>query len=712
MSKDTSHKDISFLGEDIPPPRRILRSSDDISLDTPKQIRRKRTEAEQLQTDTLAALNLDTNILHSGSRLLRSHKTLLDTEDEQAIRQQFEHDRLIDQEIAYRPLRAGQTTQEKHLPTRQDFEYIYRHIDELSCQVWASDLEPWLHFVKRHNLHADPSNPVLDKDGSEYPDAIFSLETLLQLPTNKKYLKKTRKPHVATHKAGLSSQDKDFPDNNSGDSGASSGSSGSFVVISSQNTLRLITPDPSLLDQPPSLGATPTTTPIATPPPTPTPSPTPNPTPTPSPIPSPTPSDPDMATLKERSVFFPSDKFDGRNKNLTKPHWQTFEDFCDQQKLYITDRGPDKPAANIEQISPFFKMTLTDLARAWMERETFTSANDLKEKFLTHFSPYGKTHRQWIAKWAELKYNPDLDNIDEFLEKFEDLAQLNNLGDNYKLHAFKIAMPKEIELHLRGIENLQQCYQTAKDLLTIVQNPVTNKMSTLSLAQSRSPSPTLPRTRSPSPRNDRPNTNSQDRSRPKTRQNFDGFKQYPGQNRPQSIMKRPFRTPNGRGRGRPMNRNRFQNRSRSFSRNRSYPDRCYNCNMIGHYARNCFTRTRTQSQNRNNFPRRFTPNVRKNQRRGNQRAQQPRVRFQDENNRYAQNRYQNDFEPRHRDYDFEARVLNYARARQRLDPTGKYTEPCPPEYEPDPNPGQEYQNEYQNQYQEQYQDDYRGYPLN
>ena len=55
-------------------------------------------------------------------------------------------------------------------------------------------------------------------------------------------------------------------------------------------------------------------------------------------------------------------------------------------------------------------------------------------------------------------------------------------------------MPKEIELHLRGIDNLQLCYQTAKDLLTILQNPVVAKMSTLSLAQSRSPSPTLPRT--------------------------------------------------------------------------------------------------------------------------------------------------------------------------------------------------------------------------
>ena len=693
MSKDKSSTTTSSIGEDTPPVGKVLTTSDDISIGTPKQPRKKRTEAQKLHTDTLAALDIDTNVLHSGSRILRSHKTLLDTE-EQAIRKEVEHERLIDQEISLRPLRAGQTTQEKHLPTRQDFEYIYKHIDELDCQVWASDLELWLHFVNRHKLQTDPSVPVLDKDGLEYPDAIFSLETLLKLPTNKKYLKKKRKTHALTHDTGTSSNVKDLADNNSGDSGASSGSSNSFVVIPPQNPLRIITPDPSLRDLPPSLGATPTNTPVSTPPPTPTPP------RTPIPI--------EMATLKERSVFFPSDKFDGRNKNLTKQHWQTFEDFCDQQKLYINDRGPDAIAATIDQIIPFFKMTLTDLARAWLERQTFTSAKELKEKFLNDFSPYGKTHRQWIAKWAELKFNPDIDNIDKFLEKFEDLAQLNNLGDDYKIHAFKIAMPKEIELHLRGIDNLQLCYQTAKDLLTILQNPVVAKMSTISLAQSRSPSPTHPRTRSPSPTNNRQTTNPSDNTRPRTRQNFDGFKQYPGQNRPQSIMKRPFRNSNGRGRGRTMNRNRFQNRSRSYTRNKAYQglDRCFNCNMVGHFARNCFTRTRTQSQNRANFPRRFTPNFRKNQRRGNQRNQQPRVRFQDQNtNRYAQNRYENDFE-------YRQRLTNNARYLSRLDPTGRFTDAGYQEYESNANQGHDYQDQYQDQYQNQYPDQPNGYPLN
>ena len=247
MSRNNSPTNTSSTGEATPPSGKVFTSVDDISVGTSKQPRKKRTEAQQLQTDAVAALDIDTNILHSGSRLLRSHKTLLDTE-EQTIRTQVEHGRLIDQEISLRPLRAGQVTQERHLPTRQDFEYIYKNIDELDCQVWASDLELWLHFVNRHKLQTDPSVPVLDKDGLEYPDAIFSLDTLLKLPTNKKYLKRKRQTHVPAHDTESSSNVKDLVDNNSGDSGTSSGSSNSFVIISPQNPLRLITPDPSLLD--------------------------------------------------------------------------------------------------------------------------------------------------------------------------------------------------------------------------------------------------------------------------------------------------------------------------------------------------------------------------------------------------------------------------------------------------------------------------------
>ena len=306
-------------------------------------------------------------------------------------------------------------------------------------------------------------------------------------------------------------------------------------------------PTPNL---PPSTGVTPPKTPQVTPPRTPSSDSNP---PTPD-------SDTDLnMSLKERSVFFPPDRFDGRNKNLTKQHWQRFEDFCNQQKFYIEDKDHNNPAVDISKVEPFFLMTLTDLARAWAERQNFITPKDMKDKFL----------------------------IDEFLEKFEDLAQLNNVSDEYKLHVFKIAMPRETELHLRSIENLHECYQTARELLTIVQNPVTNKMLTLSLAQSRLPSP-QPRTRSTSPRNPRPDP--PDRSRSKTRNNFDGFKQYPGPSQPQSIMKRPYQNTPGRVRGRGRGRSMY--RSRSVSKPRWNNNvRCFNCNMVGHFARDCFTRT-------------------------------------------------------------------------------------------------------------------------
>ena len=55
--------------------------------------------------------------------------------------------------------------------------------------------------------------------------------------------------------------------------------------------------------------------------------------------------------------------------------------------------------------------------------------------------------------------------------------------------AFKVVMPQEVQIAIRDKTTYEECAQTARDLLIILQNPITNKMSTLSLLQSRSPSP-------------------------------------------------------------------------------------------------------------------------------------------------------------------------------------------------------------------------------
>ena len=218
MSKDNSSTDTSSIEEDTQQSQSLRKThlaSSDTDIPHSGTQPKRRSKVAQLQQDTLEALHVDSNILHSGSRLLRSQKTLF-LSDEDKIRKQLEHDRIIDEEFSLRPRRAGQTTQDRYAPTRADFEYIYQHIDDLECQIWASDLESWLTFIKKYNIFQDPSLPILDKNGLEYPDLTFSLDTLLQLPSNKKYLKKktkkTKSHDSQTPSAGYNSCNKDLSD--------------------------------------------------------------------------------------------------------------------------------------------------------------------------------------------------------------------------------------------------------------------------------------------------------------------------------------------------------------------------------------------------------------------------------------------------------------------------------------------------------------------
>ena len=138
MSQDTSNPSTLPHTGDIPPPRTRTNSLPlSGKADKIKQSKRK-TEIQKLTQDTS---DIDVNVLNTGGRLLRSQKTLLhqdeDDELEQHLCQEFEKDRIIDEEITFRPLRPGQTTSERHNPTRQDFEYIYQHIDDIECQTWG-----------------------------------------------------------------------------------------------------------------------------------------------------------------------------------------------------------------------------------------------------------------------------------------------------------------------------------------------------------------------------------------------------------------------------------------------------------------------------------------------------------------------------------------------------------------------------------------------
>ena len=234
-------------------------------------------------------------------------------------------------------------------------------------------------------------------------------------------------------------------------------------------------------------------------------------------------------------------------------------------------------------------MTLRDLARQWFTSAKFASYDEMKKKFTQEYSEYGKTACEWLKSWTELRFRADTDNIDEYIQKFQELATLLAYPEEHQVQIFKMMMPENIELRVKDMTTLDACIEEAKVGLSICQpSSLVSQMSTLTVAPSETNTPV--RQRSPSPiRRNQTNTNSQNRQS-RTRQRppilkrstFQGFRQYPGNVRPHSLSNSRNNFPNSRGRSisRSLSRPRFG----SFNQ----PIECYYCHRLGHTANNCF----------------------------------------------------------------------------------------------------------------------------
>ena len=85
---------------------------------------KRKNEAQKLEQESLAFLDIDSDTLHTGSRQLRSQRTLF-MSDEDTIRKEVERGRLIDEEITYRPLRPGQKELMKDLNLKEKILNIF-----------------------------------------------------------------------------------------------------------------------------------------------------------------------------------------------------------------------------------------------------------------------------------------------------------------------------------------------------------------------------------------------------------------------------------------------------------------------------------------------------------------------------------------------------------------------------------------------------------
>ena len=92
-------------------------------------------------------------------RKLKSYPTPEDNSqiDINVLQQQFHRDEIQAQEIFLRPRLPGQTTEEKILPTRYHFEYIYMNIHDPELYDDVENLEKWVKFNIKHQLYPDRS---------------------------------------------------------------------------------------------------------------------------------------------------------------------------------------------------------------------------------------------------------------------------------------------------------------------------------------------------------------------------------------------------------------------------------------------------------------------------------------------------------------------------------------------------------------------------
>lgn len=564
------------------------------------------TEAQKLRQDAINFVNIDPLVYpnpisrkHHVSKKSLACPSQDDTSMsetgivDQELLKEIEEDRLNDLEWQLIPFAPGQTDGIKRYPTRLTFTYAYEHFYDPKCRRYLTEVQEWLKFLRKYHKE-DISIPVWDCTGKEYPQLInWSLQDIDSLPANVDKLialqdKQKQQPKSVPQSSQIQVQQH-------AQSTSSKSHSKEKTTVSDLLRTTVTSHSSDNPGKPPSRDQSPEDSNSVH-------------------------SSPDrMPSLRDRAVFFPQSTFDGKDKTKTRTHLQSFEDFVDRQKL---DKDNE-----FDEIKEYFLMTLRDLARQWFNSSTFDNYADMKTKFKQEFSEYGKTPREWLKAWTELKFKPDSDNLDEYIQKFEELAILLNYPQDHQVQIFKMMMPENIELRIKDMTTLKECLEETKSCISICQpSSLVSRMSTLTI----SPTANSPiRSRSPSPqRRQRPN-NSGNRTgrvtqRPILRRpSFQGFRQYPGNFQPRSSSgnRQNFRT-----------NQRFRSFSRSQSRGRpqnySNPIICFYCQKPGHTANNCFRR-----QNRQNY--RDRPN------------QRPRQNF------YNNNRRQNNgrpFQPTNRNY--------------------------------------------------------------
>ena len=122
-----------------------------------------------------------------------------------------------------------------------------------------------------------------------------------------------------------------------------------------------------------------------------------------------------------------------------------------------------------------FKDTLFETARKWAQTLNYTqvkkfdydpeNANDKKASvkylFLTRFAKEGRTLKAACSAWGALTFDPNKDDIEQFILKVEELAKKLGYNEDAQVMAVKSVLPSDVY-------GICMTYKNLKDLKTFL----------------------------------------------------------------------------------------------------------------------------------------------------------------------------------------------------------------------------------------------------
>ena len=115
-----------------------------------------------------------------------------------------------------------------------------------------------------------------------------------------------------------------------------------------------------------------------------------------------------------------------------------------------------------------FCLTLMGEARLWYEthRQVQLDWDVLQECFCQQYSKFGSTREQYFHVWISFYFDENVDTIDTYITRVQQVAGLLNYGEPQILELFKNTLPSRLYYMLYQINDLRTTVETAKRVLT------------------------------------------------------------------------------------------------------------------------------------------------------------------------------------------------------------------------------------------------------